>query len=444
MNTHFSNWYERLRSSLWIVPAALTLASVVFSQFVLQVDDWITREQIHIPYLYPGGVEGSRQVLGALTGSMVSLTTISFSVMMVVLTLASNQFGPRVLRNFLADRFNQVALGVFVATFLYRLLVLGRVPEPGQDGHATPRLAVTVALALTTASLGFLIGFIHHVARSIQASHVVLQAHLEERRVIDALYPEDLGREREGASPRELPDDFERNAQTVVSRVAGYVQAVHGDDIVAFACTHDVLVRLCAKPGGFVTVGEPIAKISHYHDRGPIKVDLEKLTHGWIEIDSERTGEQDAQYGLRQLTEIAVRALSPGINDPTTALSCIDYIGDNLARLARRSIPSSQRLDEHETLRAILPRDGFVEIAAAACEALRHYGRGHPEVMQRLVAMLAGLAPRLRRPADRAWVRDALAGMENEADHLAARRDRMNFRHHCRQARDALRTTRAE
>lgn len=432
MITRLRNLLERLRSSLWVLPATLTLGAAILSELALLADGWIQRETLALPFLFPGSLEGARQVLGALVGSMVSLTTISFSIMMVVLTLASNQFGPRVVRNFLSDRLNQVTLGVFVATFVYCLLVLGRLPEPQEGALSTPRLAVTLALALTLASLGMLISFIHHVACSIQASHVVLRAHHELQRSINTIYPEALGEDAPTRDARRRELEQDRAFRVKMDR-PGYIQAITTDGVMAFAEERDAFVRLLVKPGQFVTGGDEVAEVSFRE--GGIDAETERVVRGWLVLGAERTGEQDAQYGFRQISEVALRALSPSINDPSTAVSCIDYIGANLDELAMRRFADPERADDDGQIRVIGPRDGFPEIAAAAVDNLRCYARGHPEVMMHLARMLGSLGRRVRRPDDAAWTRAALAALRAEAEHLSAPVDRDRFCAVCDSAR---------
>ncbi len=429
MKTRWHNLQERLRATLWLPPAILAAGAAAAAELSLRFDAWIAARGIDPPFLYPGGVSAARDVLGTLAGSMISLTTISFSVMMVVLTLASNQFGPRVLRNFTADRFYQVVLGVFVATFAFCLLVLGRLPGDAFAEGPPPRFTVTLALALAFGSLATLIAFIHHVARSIQASQIVLRAHHEACRSIDALYPGNLGNEVK--APGRSAADFAAAEPrcTITADRAGYVQTLSIDELMDFAREHDAVVELLIKPGHFISTGRPLMRL-----HGNAALAVEKLAdklRPCVILGAERTGEQDAQYGIRQLMEIAIRSLSPGINDPVTAVACIDYIGENLLTLARRDLPGRERCDDEGKLRVIVSRDDFAEIAAAAFDNLRHYGRGHPEVMGQLSAILRHLAPELQRPSDRRWFDRTVAELRDEAEYLPGAGDRRRFEHKC-------------
>ncbi|MCF3648233.1 DUF2254 domain-containing protein [Synoicihabitans lomoniglobus] len=436
MITRWNNLYERLRSSLWLVPSLLAVSAGLAAEIALHIDLWLLRENYTPPFLYPGNIAGARQVLGTLAASMVSLTTISFSVMMVVLTLASNQFGPRVLRNFLSDRFYQVVLGIFVATFAYSLFVLGRLPDVDDPGSAVPRFAVTFALVMTFTSLATLIGFIHHVARSVQASQIVQQAHREACRTILAVYPDALGQDQFDETPIPREDYASNITLEVRADRAGYVQAISVDDVMSFAVENDIVVEFHIKPGHFISTRSLLATL---HGKLPAdeKPTRERIRSAVL-LGSERTGEQDAQYGVRQLMEIGIRSLSPGINDPVTAISCIDYLCEDLAELARRILPPEQRYDENGQLRVVVRRDDFADIASAAFDNLRHYGRSHPEVMNRLAVGLAMIAGEVHREPDRQWMRAALRDLRAEAENLPHQTDRKRFDACCAEAASTL------
>ncbi len=441
MRTRWNNIVEHLRSTLWFVPAVLALGAAVLAEGSIWMDAHFQSALARLPVLYPGGLEGGRQVLTTLAGSMVSLTTISFSVMMVVLTLASNQFGPRVLRNFTADRFYQIVLGVFVATFAFCLLSLGHLSSTDSPSAAVPRLTITLGLVMALGSLATLIAFIHHVARSVQASQIVLRAHQETCRTISLMYPAELGADEpaENENPADARTYAERDPDHVIeSACAGYIQAINLEAVLDFARTHDLVIELPVKPGHFIAQGTTLARLHGLPPESLPDEELDATGRSWIILGPERTGEQDIQYGVRQLTEIGVRCLSPGINDPVTAVACIDYLTENFIALARRAFPSPTRYDDADQLRAVVRRDGFAEIADAAFDNLRHYGRGHPEVMQRLATAVATVAPHLRRAADRAWAQRTLESLQAETEHLAAERDREAFASACTATATAL------
>jgi uncharacterized membrane protein len=423
------NLWARLRGSLWLLPSVFTVSAFILAELAIRIDDLIESANLRdLPGIYPGSAEGARQVLGTLAGSMVSLTTISFSVMMVVLTLASSQFGPRVLRNFLSDRLNQSVLGTFVATFVYCVMVLGRVPNPDQIGQV-PRLAVSLGLVLTLVSLGMLIAFIHHVARSIQSTEIVRQAYRLALKSIDGLYPDSCDPAAEAAASEAEPP-VSAPARFIRADSSGYVQAVDLDAAITFACDHDGYVRFKVQPGDFIIEDEIVAEA---WSASPLPDDASTSAWRWIVLGPERTPEQDARYGLEQLAEIGTRALSPGINDPNTAVECIDYVGAALARLAKRKIPSACRRSKGQP-RAWLPQPGFGEVAGAALHPIRHYGREHPRVVKRLVLMLSTLEVRAQRPSDVEWLRQQRRRLSEQLDDIADHQARHELRRLCTDA----------
>jgi uncharacterized membrane protein len=424
-------WWEKLRASLWLLPSLLTFAALALAEGVLRLDQVLDDRISHdTPLIYPGTAEGARQVLSALAGSLVSLTTISFSIMMVVLTLASNQFGPRVLRNFLSDRLNQTVLGTFVATFVYCAYILGRVPDSDEVGHV-PRIAVTLALLLTLTSLGMLITFIHHIARSIQAAQVVRRAHALALHCINHIYPAPLGNE-EPEKPAHLPGTDP--STRVESSDCGYVMFIEPGGLIEYTKRHDLVIRLHVKPGDFIIRGACLAEVWGATPPDDLDDDL----RSFIVLGSERTPEQDPQCALRQLSEIAIRALSPSTNDPHTAMEAIDYLGSAVACLAGRYIPREARFDNEGQLRAWLPRDDFPGIVEPSLTPLRHYAREHAIVIERLLHFFQVLAPRLERPVDQAWARQQCADIHAQLGSIPDQRSRASLERACVSTSSAL------
>jgi uncharacterized membrane protein len=291
-----------------------------------------------VGWLYTGSAEGARSLLSTVAGAVVTVVGVAFSVTIVSLQLAAAQLGPRVLRNFMRDRGNQVVLGTFVATFVYCLLVLRTVR--GTNGLAgdefIPHLAVTGGVALAIFSAAVLIYFIHHAAVGIQADHVIAVIAHELDDTVDTLYPDRLGdAEAPADAPPPLPEDFERTARVIAAPTSGYVRSIGEDPVMSFAAAHDVLVRLECRPGDLVLEGEPRARAWP-----PGRVDDAAAARlaATIAVGRVRTLVQDFRFGVEQLVEIAVRALSSDLRDPTTAIRCIDRLDDGRLRVIAPSI----------------------------------------------------------------------------------------------------------
>lgn len=382
----------------------MSLASIALSFACLHLDHQLSFKGVQkIGWLWAGGTEGARAILSTIASSMITVAGVVFSITIVALTLATSQFGPRLLRNFVRDTINQAVLGTFIATYLFCLLVLREVRNV-DDLSFVPYFSVTVALALTTASLGMLIFFIHHVALSIQAENMVASVAAELRSAIAFLFPEKAGEERPHFSAvagidRQIATE---HGAPVFAPRGGYVQAIEVEPLLQRAVEEDVTLHLLKRPGEFVFAGGLLAEIR------PEKKASEALTSSVVEahlIEGRRTPRQDVEYCINQLVEVAVRALSPGINDPFTAMACIHWLGDGICHAAARKIPDSYRFDESSHIRIVAKVTTFAGLADASFNAIRQYGASNPAVIICLLETYAEIAPHLRRKKDRDSIR---------------------------------------
>jgi uncharacterized membrane protein len=317
------------------------------------------------------------------------------------LRLSVTSFGPRLLRNFVRDTGNQVVLGTFIATFVYCLLVL-RTVRGSDSAQFVPAIAITGALVLAMASLGVLIYFIHHVAASIQVTHLITVVSHDLLHTIDRLFPEKLG--HGGPEPRAwrktcLPERFEREARPVSAARSGYLQAIDSEDLMRLATEHDLILRVTPRPGYFVIQGSALAA-AWPGERVDERL-AEKIHDAFI-VGAERTLTQDVEFAVDQLVEVAVRALSPGVNDPFTAMTCVDRLGEALCQSAERTLPSPSRYDADGRLRVVVHPTTFTGVTDAAFNQIRQYGRGSAAVTIRLLEAIAGVAARASGEEDRA------------------------------------------
>ena len=401
MRQKLSYWWDSLRGSFWFLPAVLTAVAVGLSFVTVAVDRGTEAEGEHLfGWTYRGGPDGARGVLGTIAGSMITVAGVVFSITVVALSLASSQFGPRLIRNFTRDRGNQLVLGTFVATFVYCLLVL-RTVNGTEKATFVPELGVTVGVALALASLGVLIYFIHHIAVSIQVSTVIERVAAELITTVDELYPEEFG---EGAAPAGRPaPDPPADARPVRAKSAGYIIAVDAEAVMHVATEHDLVVYLPLPPGRFVREGDVVARVVSAAGNLPDGA-ADALQEG-VQVGPNRTGYQDVEFSLLQLTEIAVRAMSPGVNDPFTAAECVDRLGQAFSQLAARTFPSPVQADPGGRVRVVAARPTFPQLLDAALDPIRYHSRASAFVLARLLEALAGLAERATLPADRAAVR---------------------------------------
>ncbi len=326
-------------------------------------------------------------MLSAIAGSMITVAGLTFSITMLTLQLASSQFGPRLLRNVMRDRGNQVVLGTFISTFVYCLLVL-RTVRGVEGASAVPHLSVAVGVLLALASIGVLIYFIHHVADAIRIETVLAQLAREANAAIDRLYPKRLGEEPTGAVGG-LPDDFEKRGTPIRPEQSGYVQRIDAEALMTAAKHHDLVLRVEARPGRFVSTRDAVLR-AYRVDK--ISEQVVQALQGTFGIGADRSPDQDVAHALRLIVEIAQRALSPGINDPTTALYCLDRLEECLARLAERDVPSALRFDDQGRLRVVTEVTSFEDLACPTLAAVARYSLSDADVVRRILDTLAALA----------------------------------------------------
>jgi len=412
----------------------MVAAAVALSLGALQLDKAMSPENEITAlgwWTFTRGPEGSRVLLSTVAGSMMTIVSVTFSITIVALQLASSQFGPRLLRNFMADRGNQMAMGVFIATFTYCLLILRSV-NGTESERFVPHISVSVALLLTLLSLGVLIYFIHHAAESIQAENVIAAVSLDLHHQIERLYPNRIGHEPPEAAARGndspiVPTRLEKDGRSIASKRSDYVQAIDIDRILQLAAKRDLVVSVRLRPGKFSIEGGELARAWPAE-----RVDNEsaETIRTAFYFGTRRSLPQDVEFAIDQLVEVAVRALSPGINDPFTAITCIDRLGAALCELANRSIPSPCRYDEESKLRVITDVSTISGIVDASFHQIRQAARGTTSVTLRLLETMTAVAAHtsdpeflaaLRRHAE-AVHRGSEGGLLDELDRAAADR----------------------
>ena len=412
----------------------LAFATVALDKLVT---DWLT---LNWGLNFTGGAEGASSLLGAIAGSMITIAGVVFSMTLVALSLASSQLGPRLLRNFMRDTTTQMVLGTFVATFLYCLLVLRTIRRADEIAFV-PHLSVTLGLLLAVVSVGVLIYFIHHVSVSIQANEIVARVGTELIEGIKRLFPESIGR---GAPriPTEPPDAgfldmFDREARPIGSAGDGYLQFVDGDALIALAIQEDVVIRLERRPGHYVVATRPLALV--WPGNKVTDKLIDRVNYAFA-LGNQRTSGQDIEFEVNQLVEIAIRALSPGVNDPFTAMVCVDHLGSALCRLAKLDMPSPYRHDTQGQIRVITPVFTFPDITDAAFNQIRQYGRSSTAVTIRLLETIAEVAGSVYRPEDRAaLLRHAKIIARGARDGLLEDEDRQEVEEHFQSVNQLLR-----
>ena len=378
--------------------AALLLAAVTTSIDSRIDSDW--PEQL--PLVYASQPDGARALLSTVAGSMITVTGITFSLTLLAVSHATSQFGPRLLTNFMRDRGNQFTLGTFIATFLYCLMILRTVRsrdeaaaagEPSNDalGAFVPHVSILIAILLTIASVGVLIYFIHHIPESIRLSNVVANVGRELIDTIPSLFPEAIAEDRPASRVNdarlELPEHFEELATRIHSEDDGYIQTVDEDGLFDFAVKNDLVVQMCAVPGDFVSSGQPLLLVEATPD--DIAEEVRGQLRFMFALGAHRTSTQNALFLVDQLVEVASRALSPGVNDPMTAMTCIDWLQSALVRLSNRTEPESFRFDGANQLRVVAAGATFGDFCSRVFDQLRPYAAPDRNAALHLMRMIA-------------------------------------------------------
>jgi len=333
--------------------------------------------------IFPPEPEAAHVVLGTIAGPMITVVSVVYSILLVVLTFASTQFSPRVLVAFVEDRVSQTTLGVFVGTFTFCLLTLPAVRS--QPKPFVPSVAVIVAIMLAISCLACLLYFIHHMALSIQASHVVDRIARETERILDELFPRPLS----GSPPIEDVAQPSPAGVAVLAQRSGYIRFVNESSLLAIARTSGAELHVDCYIGQFVMAGTPILEASPA-DR--VTDALRAACLHAFDIGPARTMRQDVEFGILQIVDIALKAISPAVNDPTTAPTCIDQLGRILMRASMREPPTTALRDPDGRVRVTLRRTSFPRLLDVAFSQIRHYGKADVAVPLRLMRLLSELA----------------------------------------------------
>lgn len=378
------NWWDRLWGPFWAIPVACTIGALVAGLLLPRVDVGIGPQ---VPFIFPGGPDGARSALGTIASAMITATSLVFSITMVVLQLASSQFTPRVLGGFLESRVTQVALGVFVATFVFALTVLRSIRgEVDTSGPFVPQVSVTLAFVLVLASVGCFLAFIHHITSSIQVSEVISRIGEQTMAVVDRLYPEHDDGSSLSAGPTWSPrPGTERTA--IAASGHGRLAEIDYPFLIRQARKDDHVVVLTHQPGDFVAEGQTVAEVWN----GPADERLARRINRAVTLDRTPSMSQDASFGIRQLVDIAERALSPGVNDPTTATQVLDQLHHVLRELVRRETPRPYLADDDGAVRVVQELPGAVELTRLATTEIALYGKDSIQIPLRLRALFDDL-----------------------------------------------------
>lgn len=392
-------WLNDLRATLWLMPAAAVTVAMVLAAVLVDVDvpGWLPDA-----FTFGGTPDGARAVLSELAGATFTVTALVFSLTVVALQMAASQFTPRLLRTFLADRRTQVVLAGMLASGVYHVSVLRTVRSTGDEVDLfVPEIAVSVALLLGVIALGLLVFFLHHVTRQLRVDLVMDGIAAE---ILHQLRRLDASRDRlpDRVVPRPTGD-----ARTVVAARSGYLQTADTDALSDLAAASGVRIRLRPQLGEAVSRGSTLGWYWPDADGRAGTAGHDQLTdriHDVLHLGPDRTGSLDLTFGLQQLTDIAVKALSPGINDPTTAAQAVEKLATVLVELADHPLGADLREDADGQVRAAVPRPTFGDHLALVTAPIRRYSRDEPDVLAGLAHLLTDIAEHVADDAARAAV----------------------------------------
>lgn len=427
-------WSDALRTRLWPIPVLMLVAAVALGVLLPRLDRTLATSAGGTEtalQLFGGGADAARTVLSAIAGSLVTATSLTFSLTVVTLQLASSQYSPRLLRTFTRDGVIQTTLGLFLATFTYALVVLRVVRSDDTDAAVddvfVPRLSVTVAVVLTLASVLGLVLFLAHLVREIRVETVLARVHAEARDVVRRTYEPLADRGAGDDEGRDLADDHDAaddadaagtdRVRLVRAASTGFVTALDHADLVAAGVRCGGTAEIDVRIGDFVVAGAPVARVTTGRDvTGSPHATFAAEVSGALTIQDERTTVQDPAFGLRQIVDVAVKALSPGVNDPTTAVHALGWTTALLVELAGRDCGPQRLRDEEGTVRAVVARPPFAELVALGLEQPLHYGVGDPQVAERLATLLDEVARVATTPQHRITVRAWLGRLRESVD----------------------------
>ena len=401
---------DAFRTQLWPLPAAAVVvalaAGVVLPRLDARLDDALP--DAVTAYLFGGGAEAARSALVAVTGSLITVTALTFSLTVVTLQLASTAFSPRLLRTFMSDRVVVGTLALFLATFVYALTVLRlvRTNTVGQP-EFVPQLSVTVAYALAVISVLALVGFLSHLVRAIRVETILRNVHLEASETVQANLPP-----RDQPDPQGLPPHVPADAVELMADSSGFLTSIDQEALLDAATNADASISIDREPGSSLVAGTPVGRLWSREAGNPLRAQrlaqLQDAAAKALDTEFERTAAQDIGYGLRLLTDVAVKALSPGVNDPTTAVHALGHISALLCELAAHDPGQRVLTDEQGRVLVVLTGPDLGDLLDLAVAQPRRYGAADPAVLARLFTLLRELAWSTHQPAHHQAVADQL------------------------------------
>lgn len=402
-----------IRSSFWFIPTLIVLGCMAAAEGLLHLDaQLVNRWHWTRALLFDAGPDAARSILTVIASSVMNVAGVVFSITILTLSIASNQFTPRILRNFIRDRVNQVVLGIFIGIFGYCLMAI-RAIRSQDSGSFIPPLSVFAGILLAVLGLGVFIFFIHHIATSIQVFKVLHRLAAENHGLSRRLFTHELDRDED-----EMPDDrledglASRDWFPINAACSGYLQSINTQRVLCWARDHNTIIRMERAIGDFIYEGLPVASISDVEPDESARQEINYL----FAVGQAPDLEQNPQFGIRLIVDVAVKALSPGVNNTTVALECIDHLTDLLAHLAGKQLQFRYHTLEDE-LRLIALSPGFETLLQNAYDEIRRNAPGNVSVLTRLLAGLSILESVTQSPRRRSHLLGSVLALEQTVLH---------------------------
>jgi len=417
---------EVLRTNLWLVPAVEVIGAMCLFAATYTADRAAYHGAFTLPaWVISGSADAARQILTAIAAAVITVVGVVFSIVIVALTLASTQFGPRMLRTFIRDRGTQLTLGTFVATFVYAVLSLVSIGGPGPGGAFVPHISITVTLALMVVDLAVLIYFINHIANQIQLPQVIAGISGDLSQAVQAQVDEGAADPADPSVAEVLAGMPGPGGVVRVSR-SGYLQYIHHRTLLGIASESGAVIHLHFRPGHFLAQGSELATVWPASAAGEVARGLARahVTGPY------RTLTQDVSFGIDQLVEIAIRSLSSAVNDTFTAMTCIDWLSDSMCKVAGRWHPARVHRDGAGVVRVITTEPTYERMVQRAFDKIRQSASGLPAILIRQLDALARIMERTITEDQRQVLLDQAAmivraseeTVPDESDRAAVRR----------------------
>lgn len=389
-------FWKELTATFWFIPVLIIGMAVFLSVGLVSLDNITSIPQEGwIRFFLVNSSDSARSILSTISGAMIGVAGTVFSVTLVALTLASSQFGPRLIKKFMYVRLNQVVLGTYISTYLYCLLVLNAIKD--SNGYTfIPSISILVAIFAALTNIILLIIFIHQIAVSIQADKIISDISGFLTKQVETLFPDKMGNDfKEEKDFEEGPaiSNYKKNIPLKSSK-GGYLQYIDSEVLIQIITSNDSLLKLNHRPGSFLVKGEEIGVL--YSNKNWSEESTGELLNQFV-FGKTKTSQQDLEFSIHQMVEIAARALSPGVNDPYTAIACIDNLTATMCYLAEAKFPSKYRVDEDGNLRVIADVLDFEGVLDAAFNQIRQFSEGSTAVIIRLVEALITILHFTRR-----------------------------------------------